>query len=231
MGLKALFALFLLCLPAQATFSIVAYDPETQSWGVAVQSKFFGVGSVVPWAKAGVGAIATQSYANTTYGPKGLSLMAAGHSSSNTLSRLVEADPFASRRQVGLIDAKGIPASFTGADCMAWAGQTQGTNFCVQGNILAGEAVIKEMAKAFEQARRANKGELADWMIAALVAGQAAGGDIRGQQSAAVLVVKAGAGYGGYNDRFVDIRIDDHPKPIDELARLMQLHKRFYQRK
>jgi len=216
---------------AQATFSIVAYDPDTKSWGVAVQSKFFGVGSVVPWAKAGVGAVATQSFANTRYGPDGLELMAGGMVASNVVAKLTGDDRKRSRRQLGVVDATGAAAAFTGADCMDWAGHLVGTNYCVQGNILAGEAVVTNMAAAFEQARASGKGELADWLVAALVAGQEAGGDVRGKQSAAVLVVKKGGGYAGLNDRFVDVRVEDHAEPIKELQRLVKVHKKFYPRR
>ena len=224
----ALLLLVCLVLPARATFSIVAYDPATESWGVAVQSKFLGVGSVVPWARAGQGAVATQALANTTYGPRGLALMATGVSASNVVARLTEADPRAARRQVGMVDTNGLAAAFTGAGCFAWAGHRIGTNYCVQGNILAGEAVVADMAEAFEEARAGGEGDLADWMLAALEAGQAAGGDRRGRQSAALLVVKEAGGYGGHNDRYIDIRIDDHRAPIQELGRLLRLHRRFH---
>lgn len=222
--------LWLVATHAFATFSIVAYDPGTKSWGVAVQSKFFGVGSVVPWAKAGVGAIATQAYANTTYGPQGLALMAKGAVASNVVIQLTAPDDQRAQRQFGVVDAKGNPAAYTGAECLDWAGHLTGTNYCVQGNILTGEAVVKDMATAFENARSSGKGELADWLLAALSAGQAAGGDKRGQQSASLLVVKERGGYAGLNDRFVDIRVEDHETPITEIKRLLTLHKAFYGR-
>lgn len=209
-----------------ATFSIVAYDPDTKALGVAVQSKFFAVGSVVPFAQAGVGAIATQSFANTTYGPRGLALMAADKTAKQTLDELTESDAQAAHRQVGIVDAQGHAAAFTGTACHAWAGHITGTNFCVQGNILADEAVVKEMARTFQEA----PGELADRMVAALIAGQDAGGDKRGRQSAALLVVKEGGGYAGLNDRFIDIRVDDHAAPIQELKRLLGKHREFYER-
>lgn len=217
--------------PPVATFSIVAFDARTGELGVAVQSKFFGVGSVVPWARAGVGAVATQSFANTRYGPEGLALLAAGKSPEEVLRTLTAADPDATRRQAGVVDARGRAAAFTGTNCLAWAGQFTGTNFCAQGNLLAGEAVVTAMARAFDAARAKGTGELADWLAAALQAAQDAGGDRRGQQSAALLVVKEGGGYGGFNDRFIDLRVEDHPQPIAELARLVAKHKEFYPRR
>lgn len=213
-----------------ATYSIVAFDPKTGDLGVAVQSKFFGVGSVVPWAKAKVGAIATQSYANTTYGPEGLKLLESGQKPAQVIERLTRADERREIRQVGVIDAKGRAASFTGKECLAWAGHIVGTNFAVQGNILVGEAVVRAMAEAYESARQRPDTELADWLVAALEAAEKAGGDKRGRQSAALLVVREKGGYGGLNDRFVDLRVEDHPEPIEELSRLLQLHKRFYRR-
>jgi len=214
--------------PLVHTFSIVAFDPKTGSLGVAVESKYFGVGSVVPWARAGVGAVATQSYAKMAYGFDGLTRMAAGESARATLDALTAADPQRAVRQVGMVDAKGGTASFTGAECLEWAGSREGENFVVQGNLLAGEAVVTAMREAFEKARASGEGELADWMMAALHAGQAAGGDKRGQQSAALLVVRAGAGPGGDNDRYIDLRVEDHAEPIRELTRLLALHKEFY---
>ena len=215
-------------LPPVATFSVVGFDPETGELGVAVQSKFFGVGSVVPWAKANVGAIATQSYANVAYGTDGLALLATGRSAKEVLKQLTDADDRRDVRQAGIVDAKGGSASFTGAKCNAWAGHREGTNFCVQGNILAGEVVVESMAAAFESARRVSGSQLADWLMASLDAGQAAGGDTRGKQSAALLVVREKSGYGNVNDRFIDLRVEDNPEPIKELARLLELHKKFY---
>jgi uncharacterized Ntn-hydrolase superfamily protein len=208
----------------------VAFDPGTGDLGVAVQSKFFGVGSVVPWARAKVGAIATQSYANTTYGPEGLKLLESGRSPEQVIERLTRADPRRAVRQVGVIDSRGRAAAFTGDECLPWAGHLVGTNFAVQGNLLAGEAVVRAMAEAFDNARRQPDTELADWLVAALTAGESAGGDKRGRQSAALLVVRDHGGYGGQNDRFVDLRVEDHPEPIEELSRLLELHKRFYRR-
>ena len=211
-----------------ATYSIVAFDPATGDLGIAVQSKFFGVGSVVPWAKAGVGAVATQSYANTTYGPKGLDLMAAGKSPEEALKILTDSDPGRDQRQAGMVDAKGRAASFTGKGCNAWAGHKVGKHYAAQGNILAGEAVVADMATAFEKARQKPDTELADWLVAGLAAAEAAGGDKRGRQSSALLVVREKGGYAGFNDRYIDIRAEDHKTPVKELARLLELHKKFY---
>ena len=215
-------------LPPVATFSVVGFDPETGDLGVAVQSKFFGVGSVVPWAKAKVGAIATQSYANAAYGPDGLALLASGRTAKETMKQLTDVDDRRDSRQAGIVDAKGTSASFTGAKCNAWAGHREGTNFCVQGNILAGEDVVKAMAAAFATARQVEGSELADWLMASLEAGQTAGGDTRGKQSAALLVVREKSGYGNVNDRYIDLRVEDHPEPIIELSRLLEMHKKFY---
>jgi uncharacterized Ntn-hydrolase superfamily protein len=214
--------------PDVHTFSIVAFDPTTGELGVAVQSKYFGVGSVVPWAQAGVGAVATQAQVKVGFGPEGLRLMAAGKSAQEALDVLLAADPKREARQVGLIDAVGRPAVHTGAECMAWAGHRVGPHFTVQGNLLAGEKVVVDMAAAFENAQKIEGSELVDWLLAALVAGQAAGGDRRGQQSAALLVVRERGGPGGDNDRYCDLRVEDHPEPIKELARLRDLHRKFY---
>lgn len=214
--------------PPVSTFSIVAYDPATGELGVAVQSKFFGVGTVVPWAKARVGAIATQSYANIAYGPEGLKLLEQGKSPEETLKQLTSADENSALRQVGIVDAQGRTTCHTGAKCNPWAGHRQGRHYAVQGNLLAGEAVVEAMTKAFETERDKPGTELADWLMAALEAGQAAGGDKRGQQSAALLVVRDKGGYGGANDRFIDLRVEDHAQPIAELSRLLDIHKKFY---
>ncbi|MBT6104236.1 MAG: DUF1028 domain-containing protein [Verrucomicrobia bacterium] len=213
-----------------ATFSIVGFDPRTGDLGVAVQSKFFAVGSVVPWAKAGVGAIATQSYANVSYGPDGLELLADGKSARETVSTLTSADRNKQRRQLGIVDAKGNSASFTGSDCHDWAGHIEKPIFCAQGNILTGKEVVDTMASSFEQSQKQAKGGLCDWLADALMAGQDAGGDSRGRQSAALLVVRKKGGYGGGNDRFIDLRVDDHKTPIAELRRLLQLHKNLFKR-
>jgi len=210
--------------PPVATFSIVAFDPDTGELGVAVQSKFIAVGAVVPWAAAEVGAIATQSWANTTYGPAGLKLLKAGSAPQEVLEKLLAADRGREQRQVGIVDAKGRAATFTGKRCLPWAGGKTGENYCVQGNILAGPGVVDAMAKAFE----AGRGDLGERMIAALSAGQQAGGDKRGKQSAALLIVRKGAGYSGFNDRYRDLRVDDHGEPIKELLRIYRLHKRIF---
>jgi uncharacterized Ntn-hydrolase superfamily protein len=214
--------------PIVATFSVVGFDPATGDLGVAVESKFFGVGSVVPWARAKVGAIATQSSANITYGPEGLALLESGKSAKETLNQLTEKDSGRASRQAGIVDAKGNVASFTGEKCNAWAGHIEGTNFCVQGNILTGEEVVKAMASAYETARAVKGSELADWLMAALEAGQQAGGDKRGRQSAALLVVREKGGYASRNDRYIDLRVEDHTEPIQELNRLLEMHKKFY---
>lgn len=207
-----------------STFSIVAADPETGELGVAVASKFLAVGAVVPWARAGAGAVATQSYANTSYGPRGLELMAAGLSAEQALARLLADDPDRALRQVGVVDARGGAATFTGEGCHAWAGGRTGRGYAVQGNILTGPEVVDAMAAAFEQAR----GTLAERLLAALAAGDAAGGDRRGRQSAALLVVKERGGYGGFNDRYVDLRVDDHPDPVRELQRLYGIWRLYF---
>jgi uncharacterized Ntn-hydrolase superfamily protein len=211
--------------PPVATFSIVAFDPDTQELGVAVQSRFLGVGAVVPWAKAGVGAIATQSFANTNYGPAGLELLAQGKTPQEVIDLLTKDDKGKEQRQVGVVSAKGDAATFTGSKCMAWAGGQVGEHFCVQGNILAGEAVVEAMAKGFEESDGEDLGER---LIDALAAGQGAGGDKRGMQSAALFVVREGWGYAGLNDRYRDVRVDDHEKPIDELRRIYELHRRTF---
>jgi len=217
--------------PLVNTFSIVAFDPKTGDLGVAVESKYFGVGSVVPWAKAGVGAVATQARARVGFGPEGLTAMAAGKTAAQALADGLASDENRDSRQVAMIDASGHAAAHTGSECFPWAGHFVGENFSVQGNLLAGEKVIQAMADAFRAACNSGEGELAEWMLAALEAGQAAGGDRRGQQSAALLVVRANGGPGGDNDRYVDLRVEDHPTPISELGRLLQLHRTFYGRR
>ncbi len=210
--------------PHPSTFSIVALNPASGELGIAVQSKFLAVGSAVPWAKAGIGAIATQSYANTAYGPDGLALLAQGFSAQETIEKLTAADPDRDLRQVGIVSARGDAATFTGAKCHDWAGGRTGEHYAAQGNILVGAATVNAMANAFEQ----TSGTLAERLLAALSAGQAAGGDKRGQQSAALLVVKEKGGYGGFNDVLIDLRVDDHPTPIEELHRLYGLHLLFF---
>ncbi len=207
-----------------ATFSIVACDLKAQAWGVAVASKFPAVGAVVPWAKARAGAVATQSLANTTFGPRGLEIMGSGLSAEETLSKLLVRDRGREDRQVGLVDAKGGSASFTGKSCSDWAGSLTGPGYAIQGNILSGAEVISQMEHAFLDTH----GELPDRLFAALDAGGRAGGDRRGRQSAALLVVKQKAGYGGHNDRWVDCRIDDHLNPIGRLGELLELHHLYF---
>jgi uncharacterized Ntn-hydrolase superfamily protein len=204
----------------RGTFSIAGYDPQKKEWGIAVQSKFLAVGSAVPWARAGAGAVATQSWANTSYGPNGLAMMEEGLPSEEVIARLTDEDEDRALRQVGVVDASGHAAAFTGEECFDWAGHVVGENYTCQGNILVSEDTVTAMAEAFEDAQ----GPLADRLVNALRAGQRAGGDRRGRQSAAVLVVKDKGGYGGFNDRYVDLRVDDHPTPIEELARLLKLH-------
>ncbi|TDL32573.1 DUF1028 domain-containing protein [Jeotgalibacillus sp. S-D1] len=205
------------------TYSIVGFDPVEREWGVATQSKFLGVGAVVPHAVAGVGAVATQSYANTTYGPEGIAYMMSGTSVDETLKLLTEPDEDRDYRQVGIVDAQGNSATFTGDKCYEWAGGISGKNFAVQGNILV-PGTVEAMAKTFESA----DGTLAERLLSALAAGQTAGGDSRGQQSAALLVVKEKGGYGGFNDRFIDLRVDDHPTPVEELIRIHRLHQLYF---
>jgi uncharacterized Ntn-hydrolase superfamily protein len=207
-----------------ATFSIVAFDPETGSLGVAVQSKFLAVGSVVPWARAGVGAVATQAMANYNYGPRGLELMSGGRTAGQTVEALISADEDREHRQVGIVDGQGRAATFTGVECFEWAGGLTGEHYAAQGNILVGSETVEAMASAYEE----TEGDLAARLLAALDAGQAAGGDSRGKQSAALLIVREGGGYGGDNGRVVDLRVDDHPDPIRELIRIRDLHTLYF---
>lgn len=208
--------------PPCHTFSIVAYDPEKKEWGIGVASKFLAVGSVVPWAKAGVGAIATQSRANTSYGPRGLKLLAEGKSAGEVIKILTDSDKLSKHRQVGIVDSKGNAANFTGKGCNPWAGAKKGKYYTCQGNLLAGEKVIDDMAEAFEK----SKGPLAWRIMAALEAAEKAGGDKRGKQAAAILIVREKGGYGRYNDRYLDFRVDDHKAPVQELARILALRLR-----
>jgi len=210
--------------PPVATFSIVAGDGSAEELGVAVASKFLAVGAVVPWARAGVGALATQSWANTAYGPQGLELLAGGRSPQEVLAHLTAGDPQRESRQVGLVAADGRAVTFTGAKCFPWAGGQTGSGYAVQGNILTGPRVVDAMGSAF----RASTGTLARRLLAALAAGDAAGGDSRGRQSAALLIVKPGGGYGGFNDRYCDLRVDDHTDPLGELARLLEIWELYF---
>jgi uncharacterized Ntn-hydrolase superfamily protein len=207
-----------------ATFSIVAFDPETKALGVAVQSKFLAVGAIVPWARAGAGAVATQAMASFNYGPRGLDLMSRGKTAEETVEALTSSDEDREHRQIGVVDAGGRAATFTGSECFEWAGGVAGEHYAVQGNILVGRETVEAMAKTFE----GTSGDLAGRLLAALDAGQAAGGDSRGKQSAALLVAKEGGGYGGDNDRVVDLRVDDHPEPIRELIRIRALHTLYF---
>ena len=209
-----------------ATFSIVAYDPGRREWGVAVQSKFLAAAAVVSWAEAGAGAVATQSYANLSYGPDGLALMAQGTSAKDTVISLTTADEKRETRQIGIVDRAGNAAAFTGAECHDWAGHVVGDGFACQGNILV-PGTVEAMAAEFERVR-VGEGELADWLVAALGAGQTAGGDKRGRQAAGVLVVRENGGYGGRTDRYLDLRVDDDPEPVRKLAQLVEMHHLFF---
>ena len=201
------------------TFSIVARDPSVGEWGVAVQSKFVAIGALTPWAKAGVGAIATQAWINTSYGSQGLTLLERGYSPTEVITHLTKADKGHAHRQVGIVGVSGEPATYTGEACPDWAGSLIGTHYACQGNFLVGEKTIQAMARAFEE----REGPLYDRLMTALAAGQAAGGDKRGQQSAALLVVRAHGGFRGFNDRVIDLRVDDHPTPIEELQRILHI--------
>ena len=206
------------------TFSIVAYDAAESSCGVAVASKFLAAGAVVMWARAGAGAVATQAFAKVGFGPDGLALMAGGMDADETIDRLLAADDERDHRQVACVDANGIAAAFTGKDCFEWAGHRVGAGYACQGNILTGPETLDAMAAAFESA----EGELPMRLIAALLAADAAGGDRRGKQSAAMLVVKPNGGYGGDNDRYLDLRVDDDPDPVTRLGDLLKLHQLYF---
>ena len=208
------------------TFSIVAYDPAEESWGVGVASKFLGVGGVVNWAQAGAGAVATQAFCRVSFGPDGLAMMAKGKSARETLDALLANDPKREHRQVGVIDRNGGTAAHSGRECYDWAGHIVGEGFSCQGNILAGQQVVTAMAEAYKAA----SGELADRLVAALLAGDDAGGDRRGKQGAGVVVVKVNGGYGGDNDRYLDARIDDDPEPVKRLQKLVTAHHLFFGR-
>ena len=213
--------------PIVSTYSIVACDLVTGQWGVAVQSKFLAVGSVVPWAEAHVGAIATQSYANPRYGPDGLALLRQGLSADETVERLTAADEGRAERQVGVVDGLGGSATFTGDECFDWAGGRAGPSYAAQGNILVSQATVDALADTFE---RTDRPPLAVRLLDCLDAAQAAGGDRRGQQSASLLVVEQDGGYGGLSDVLVDLRVDDHKRPLDELRRVHALHEQLFGR-
>ncbi|MHA1329044.1 MAG: DUF1028 domain-containing protein [Promethearchaeota archaeon] len=202
------------------TFSIVAYDPKNKEWGVAVQSKFVAVGSLVPHARANVGAIATQAYANTSYGPKGLALLEQGYSAKEVIEILIEDDDLKEERQVGIVDSRGNVYSYTGEKCFEWAGHVIGKNHACQGNILASKEVVKAMSKAFIN----TSGDLVEKFFAALETGQEKGGDRRGMESAAILIVKEKGAYDGGTDRYIDIRVDEHPNPIKELKKVFEIY-------
>lgn len=208
------------------TFSIVAYDPGRKEWGVAVQSKFLAAAAVVSWARANAGAVATQSYANVSYGFRGLDLMESGASAEETIARLIENDDQRDLRQIGVVDRAGKAAAFTGEKCHAWAGHQVGEGYACQGNILI-PGTVEAMAEKYEKVR-GGPGELADWLVLALEAGQEAGGDKRGRQASGVLVVREKGGYGGDNDRYLDLRVDDHPYPILKLKQLVDSHHLFF---
>jgi uncharacterized Ntn-hydrolase superfamily protein len=207
--------------PLVATYSIAACDLEAAQWGVATQSKFLAVGSVVPWAEPQIGAIATQAYANPRYGPEGLELLRSGASAEETVAKLTADDEARDHRQVGVVDAEGGSATFTGAECYEWAGGLNGPCYAAQGNILVGAATVQALASTFEM----TAGEpLAERLLTCLAAAQEAGGDRRGQQSAALLVVEREGGYAHLSDVLVDLRVDDHERPVGELQRIYRLH-------
>ena len=208
-----------------ATYSIAACDLDARQWGVATQSKFLAVGFVVPWAEPQVGAIATQAYANPRYGPQGLELLRDGLSAEAVVERLTSADDGRDHRQLGVVDRKGGSASFTGKECMEWAGGRTGECYAAQGNILVSRETVDAIAETFERTRGSS---LTERLLDCLDAAQAAGGDRRGQQSAAVLVVEKDGGYAGLTDTIVDLRVDDHERPLEELRRLYGLHQAIF---
>jgi uncharacterized Ntn-hydrolase superfamily protein len=210
--------------PVVATYSIAACDLDAGQWGVATQSKFLGVGSVVPWAEPGVGAIATQAYANPRYGPEGLALLREGLSAEEVVERLTAADEGRDHRQLGVVDAHGRGASFTGDECMDWAGGRTGDCYAAQGNILVSAETVEAIAETFERAQ----GTLAERLLDCLDAAQAAGGDRRGQQSAALLVVEQDGGYAGLSNEVVDLRVDEHERPLEELRRIYVMHQAIF---
>ncbi len=204
-----------------STYSLVACDLEAREWGVAVQSKFLAVGSAVPAAEAEVGALATQAWANLAYRPQGLALLREGYAAEDVLRRLIGADDGRDHRQLGVVDVHGGAATYTGSECLEWAGGTTGPGYTAQGNILVSAATVEALASSFEGS--AGQG-LAERLILSLAAGESAGGDRRGRQSAALLVVRKDGGYGGTSDVSVDLRVDDHPQPIEELERIYRIH-------
>ena len=211
--------------PPVATYSIAACDLDAGQWGVAVQSKFLAVGSVVPWAEPQAGAVATQAYANPRYGPEGLALLRDGVAAGEVVRRLVAEDDGRSERQVGVVDRHGGSAAHTGPDCLDWAGHRTGRGYAAQGNILVGQETVDALAVTFELGRDES---LAARLLECLAAAQVAGGDRRGQQSASLLVVERGGGYARLSDVVIDLRVDDHPHPVDELRRLYALHEQLF---
>jgi uncharacterized Ntn-hydrolase superfamily protein len=212
--------------PRLSTYSIVAADPNANEVGVAVQSKFLASGALVAWARGGVGAVATQAFAEVTYGPRGLDLLESGLSPQKALDSLLEGDDARGKRQVGIVDAAGRSASFTGDDCFGVAASLTGPNYACQGNILSSEQVVPAMAEAFES----TPGPLAERLVEALRAAQRAGGEQRGMESAGLLVYKPNGGYGGNHDRYIDLRVDHHDDPIEKLALLLSLHRLYLER-
>ena len=204
-----------------ATYSIVAVDPDTQTVGIGVQSKFLAAGAIVPWVQAGVGAVATQAMANTQYGPRGLALLQASYTPDQVIARLTQDDEGRSSRQMGVVSISGKAAAYTGDACTPWAGHIVGDGFTCQGNILASEEVVAQMVHAYQK----TGGDLVQRLLATLDAAQSAGGDTRGMQAAALVVEQPGGGFGGLGDRIMDLRVDDHPEPLKELRRLVGIHR------
>lgn len=209
-----------------ATFSIAAFDLSADEWGIAVASKFLAVGSVVPWARAKVGAIATQAWANISFGPDGLRLLEAGMSAKETVDQLIAQDEGRDHRQLGVVDKDGRSASYTGSECLDWAGGLTGEGFAIQGNILTGPDVVEAIRERF----LSTEGSLTDRLLQGLLSGDRAGGDSRGRQSAAILVVREGGSYGGYTDKALDLRVDDHEDPVPELQRLYSIHRLLFEK-
>lgn len=213
-------------LPCICTFSVVAKDEASDEWGVAVASKFLAAGSVVPWGKANAGAIATQAWANISFGPDGLTLLESGMPARETLEQLVAKDEGRDHRQLGIVDREGRAATYTGAECLDWAGGVTGDGFSIQGNILTGPEVVESMKETF----LSTDGSLTQRLLATLLAGDRSGGDKRGRQSAAILIVREGGSYGGYTDKALDLRVDDHTDPVPELQRLYSIHQLLFEK-
>ena len=213
--------------PTVATFSIVAFDPKTGDLGVAVASRVLAAGAIVPYVEADVGAVATQAWANSSFGPRGLAGLREGTAPDAISAEFQKSDENITNRQFAIVNASGVVAAFTGEGCNDYAGHLTGEGFSVQGNILTGADVLEAMKSAYEEAKASGDGELADWMVAAMTAGDDAGGDSRGKQAAALIVARKGAGYDG-NDRYIDLRVDDDAEPVKKLARLLELHKKLF---